>query len=174
MRILVIGGSGSGKSEYAEELLNSCQSKIYIATMQPFGREALQRIERHQKQRQAKGFKTLECYSDLSKLTEHQLPFGSSVLLECMGNLAANEMFGEKGEANAFDRIVDGIRLLDERCQNLVIVTNDVFCDGKNYTDETTRYIKLLADINRYLARKYETVTEVVCGIPLTLKGAEK
>jgi len=31
-----------------------------------------------------------------------------------------------------------------------------------------------MAEINRHLAERFETVTEVVCGIPLTLKGAEK
>ena len=37
MVILVTGGSGSGKSEYAERLLTLLQKKnrIYIATMQP-------------------------------------------------------------------------------------------------------------------------------------------
>lgn len=174
MRTLVIGGSGSGKSEYAEMLLENCQNKIYIATMQPFGEEARLRIARHQVRRKERGFKTLECYTDISKLSENQLPFGSSVLLECIGNLVANEMFGNNGEYGALERVINGIGLLEKRCQDIVAVTNDVFCDAESYTAETERYIKLMAEINRHLAERFETVTEVVCGIPLTLKGAEK
>ena len=174
MKILVIGGSGSGKSEYAESLLENCQNKIYIATMKPFGEEAESRIARHRQQRAQKGFTTLERYTDLGGLSESELPFGSSVLLECMGNLAANEMFGNDGEDGAFERITGGICLLEQRCQNIVVVTNDVFCGVQSYTAETRRYIKLLGEINCYIADRFDAVTEVVCGIPLMLKGAEK
>ncbi len=174
MRALVTGGSGSGKSEYAEKLLQNCKNKIYLATMQPFGEEADKRIAKHRQQRNGRSFKTLERYSDIAGLTEEQLPPSSSVLLECMGNLAANELFGDKGGADALKRILDGIMLLEKRCENLVVVTNDVFCDGCDHTAETKGYIKLLADINRRLAERFDIVTEVVCGIPLTLKGAEK
>ena len=61
MVILVIGGSGSGKSEYAEGRcvqLNT-KEKLYIATMEPFGEESLARIARHRRLRQGKGFDTL-------------------------------------------------------------------------------------------------------------------
>lgn len=174
MKALIIGGSGSGKSEYAESLLDGCQNKIYIATMQPFGQEAEKRIERHRRQRAEKGFKTVERYTDLGCITEQELPYGSSVIMECLGNLAANEMFGCKGECGAYERIVEGISLLEQRCDSLVVVTNDVFCDAENYSFETEKYIKLLAELNRCLAERFDTVAEVVCGIPLLLKGAEK
>ena len=40
MFTLVTGGSGSGKSEYAESLVDSWNDpKIYIATMMPFDEE---------------------------------------------------------------------------------------------------------------------------------------
>ncbi len=60
MMALVIGGSGSGKSSYAEELAVSLSSpaakKYYLATMQVFGREGEQRVERHRALRRGKGF----------------------------------------------------------------------------------------------------------------------
>ena len=142
--------------------------------MQPFGEEAEIRIAKHRLQRAEKGFVTLERYTDLGGLSESELPFGSSVLLECMGNLAANEMFGEKGEQGAFDRIAEGIGLLERRCDTLVVVTNDVFREAESHTAETERYMELLGSINSYMADRFDAVTEVVCGIPLTLKGAEK
>ena len=41
MLTLVIGGSASGKSEYAEQHVMSLNgARIYIATMEPFGKEA--------------------------------------------------------------------------------------------------------------------------------------
>lgn len=93
---LVTGGSGSGKSEYAESrvmaLARACPSlkKYYLATMIPYGKEGKERIERHKKLRKDKGFITLE----------HPFPSGDIeikekgiVLVECLGNLTANEMF---------------------------------------------------------------------------------
>lgn len=71
---LITGGSGSGKSEYAEaevmrlaELTES-KEKYYIATMFPYGEETLQKIQQHQKMRAGKGFRTLECYTDLQSM----------------------------------------------------------------------------------------------------------
>lgn len=96
---LVTGGSGSGKSEYAESrvmaLARACPSlkKYYLATMIPYGKEGKERIERHKKLRKDKGFITLE----------HPFPSGDLeikekgiVLVECLGNLTANEMFSSR------------------------------------------------------------------------------
>ena len=69
---LITGGSGSGKSEYAEECLLHMNSNnsvdktfIYLATMRPYGEEARKKIRRHHKLRAGKGFDTLECYDNL-------------------------------------------------------------------------------------------------------------
>ena len=59
---LVTGGSGSGKSEYAEQLImefgekEPWRKRYYLATMMPFGEETKQKIERHRKMREGKGF----------------------------------------------------------------------------------------------------------------------
>ena len=67
---LITGGSGSGKSAYAEKQVLAAGEgrRIYIATMIPYGEEGRQRVERHRKLRQEKQFETLECYTDLRRL----------------------------------------------------------------------------------------------------------
>ena len=49
MLFLITGGSGSGKSEYAEQMVLKLQKtpRLYIATMYPFDGECHQRIKRH-------------------------------------------------------------------------------------------------------------------------------
>ena len=49
MMILVTGGSGSGKSAFAEDCVVSCgeTERIYIATMYPFDEESRRRVQRH-------------------------------------------------------------------------------------------------------------------------------
>ena len=69
MLILVTGGAASGKSEHAEKIICArAHSKLYLATMQPFGKSARARIARHRKLREGKGFHTVERSLDLKGL----------------------------------------------------------------------------------------------------------
>lgn len=186
---IVYGGSASGKSSYAESFAMSLQGEgrlLYIATMYPYkwntteiDPETMQRIERHRAMRADKGFDTVECYRHV----EHIMAKRQDVLLlECMSNLLANEMYLEPDSNAGSDmaetmspvsnKIVQALIDLSTRVQDVVIVTNDVFSDGGSLTyDESTReYVKNLAEINCALARVAETVTEVVCGIPVIVK----
>lgn len=52
-----------------------------------------------------------------------------------------------------------------------MLVTNEVFSDGMEYETETENYVRLLGVINQRLAEAAEGVVEVVCGIPLAVKG---
>ena len=57
------------------------------------------------------------------------------------------------------------------KCENLTVVTNEVFSGGADYDDESLRYMRTLADLNRELAAQADLVVEVVCGLPNVLKG---
>lgn len=104
MITLITGGSGSGKSAYAEKYIchasneKGFKEKYYIATMQVFDDEGQRKIDRHRRLRAGKGFITIEQPRDIkdavSKLqSENSLKAGRLALLECMSNLVANEMF---------------------------------------------------------------------------------
>ena len=219
---IVYGGSASGKSSYAESFAMSLQGDgrlLYIATMYPYkwnttelDPETMQRIERHRAMRADKGFDTVECYRHVEHIVAKRQDV---LLLECMSNLLANEMYleqdsddGELAESmsevekagvdgnvgsdvektgiggNAGSgmsktmspvskKIVQALVALSARVQDVVIVTNDVFSDGGSLTyDESTReYVKNLAEINCALAWEAANVTEIVCGIPVKIKG---
>ena len=63
MIVLVTGGSGCGKSTWAEKLVSAlpAEKRVYIATMQVYDEESVQRVARHRAQRANKGFTTIEC-----------------------------------------------------------------------------------------------------------------
>lgn len=176
---LVTGGSGSGKSAYAEKLVTEQykkDSKYYIATMQVYDEEGKARIERHRQMRNGKGFTTIEqpayieeALTKIDKWEEKQCV----ALVECMSNLAANEIFQEEEirPYAAVERILKGIKTLSKHLHGLVIVTNNVFEDGIEYDAGTQEYLKALGQINEGLASMADTVTEVVVGIPVPLKG---
>lgn len=178
MMTVVTGGSGSGKSAYAEERVLSLKGRgrIYLATMIPWDEECRRKIERHRTMRAEKGFVTVEKYRDIH---EADIPGGSTVLLECMSNLAANELFDgteiqrdrerERAEQTA-EKIIMGVKELLRQSENLVVVTNEVFSDGNRYDRETECYRRLLGRINETMASMADEVVEVVYGIPVGLK----
>lgn len=183
---LVIGGSGSGKSEYAENLLEDSPGKYYIATMQVYDAEGRKKVARHQRLRAGKGFQTIEQPRNMHKaaeiVTRDRKETENEALLECMSNLVANEMFD--GETEDFasgmseteredflvEKVMGGIRTLAEKLDKLVIVSNNVFEDGISYDTQTMSYIRVLGRVNQELARMADHVTEVVVGIPIKVK----
>ena len=176
MFTLVIGGAASGKSQYAEGLVlrSPHRPRIYIATMEPFDAEGRARVEKHRRMRADKEFQTVERYTDLSSV---RLRSRGAVLLECVGNLAANELYSPAGAgsvAGAVSAIVDGVDALLEQCGDLVVVSNDVFIGGADYAGGTGDYLRLMANAGRELAKRADRVCEVVCGLPQYYKGAAK
>ena len=201
MIILVLGGSGSGKSEFAENYIireNKYSTCYYLATMMAGeDEETKNRIERHRKLRKDKGFVTVEQAFDIEKCICRIKP-ETAVLLEDLSNLLANEMFAredrkafeenkgdfdEKGlegncksgkEYPVTERIEEGISKLNNHCGLLLIVSNNIFEDGIEYDDTTKEYIRSLAGLNKDIAAVADEVWEVVCGIPVPHKGEKK
>lgn len=173
MVVLVTGGAGSGKSAIAEEicmkLSERLSTRIYIATMKIWDNECQKRVEKHRKQREGKGFITIEIPEKLSERVP-EIKSGSVVLLECMSNLLANEQFG----GGDTDNIYRGIDKLISDMKSVVIVTNEIFTDVKPKDIEMRKYIKNLGNINQYIAKKSDIVIEAVNGISYLWKGEKK
>ena len=168
MTAITTGGTKDDKSHLAESLLGGFSRKIYIATMQPYGEEAHAAIERHRRIRSGKGFETIEKYTDID---ETELPRDCSILLECMANLCANEMFRYDVINDPTERIMRGIMHLQNCSRELVIVTNNVGSDGIIYSPETEKYIEVMGRVNALTADIADNVVECVYGVPVVLKG---
>ncbi|MCR5608424.1 MAG: bifunctional adenosylcobinamide kinase/adenosylcobinamide-phosphate guanylyltransferase [Lachnospiraceae bacterium] len=177
MLALIIGGSGSGKSQYAEDYICSLsenKEKYYIATMKIYDDEMEKKVERHRNMRKNKGFITIEQPQNIGDAILKMKSDNNNALLECMSNLVANEMFcdNEFKDDSIADIIVNDIIKLYSKMDNLVIVTNNIHEDGMEYDIETKNYMRTLGIINNKLASYADTVIEVVVGIPVVYKGA--
>lgn len=176
MITFVYGGSSSGKSSFAETLLsqNDKATKYYLATMDAYDAESIKRIERHRKLRSGKGFKTIERPRDIYKAAESITDRGdSAVLLECMSNLVANEMFATEemlSPSECTTKVMADIKQLIKATTDLIIVSNNIFEDGITYDDGTKAYLEALGTINQQLACISDQVYEVVVGIPIRIK----
>lgn len=176
MVILISGGSGSGKSAYGERLMEElcgALQKYYIAAMEVVDEESGQRVERHRRQRAGKGFITVERARDVQLAASGME--GQAALLECVSNLTANEMFGQKNPLSAdyvVDKVCRDIGELADRLELLCVVTNNVFEGGICYDATTISYLEAMGRINERLAEMADVVTEVVAGIPIPVKPA--
>lgn len=170
MKILLTGGSACGKSTFAEKLAMSLPSpRIYIATMIPYGDDGPARVARHRAQRAGMGFETVERYTGIAAI---QLPHCGTALLECLCNLTANEMFEQDGaKEDVVQAVLDGVSNLARQVRHLIIVTNEVAGDGVGYKESVRGYVAALGEINRRLAAEFDCACELVCGIPIALKG---
>ncbi len=175
MTIMILGGSASGKSKIAEDTICSlCSSrKYYIATMKVGNdEENIERVAKHREQRKEKNFVTIECPCNIENALK-EMDTQKNVLLECVSNLAANEMFFGTEITSIEDtvnNVVNGIKTLAKECDNLVIVSNNIFESGSEYDESTRDYIKALGQINRELIDVSDEAYEAVVGIKVRIK----
>lgn len=173
--VLVIGGSGSGKSAYAEELACALaaeerMTKYYLATMQVFDEEGRRKAERHRMQRSGRGFLTVEQPVRIADALFRMENGKRTVLLECISNLTANEMFADariRAKEEVVECILKGVERLRKKTTHLVVVSNNVFEDGVVYDPATTDYIDAMGKINQALAARAQQVLEIVAGISI-------
>lgn len=170
MRILLLGGSKSGKSSLAQSIIKRLAKGplIYLATMEPTDKEDDERIKRHIEDRAGMGFLTLERGRDIASLP---IPEDASVLLDSVTALLANEMFGEGFAPEAHKKVSHEILAVSRSCANIVCVADEIFRDGNEFDAATEAYRRGLALVCRALAEEFDAAAEVSCGIPKLFKG---
>lgn len=173
MLIVITGGSGSGKSKFAEDILGALvpEEKVYLATMEDIDGEMKSRIRNHRDMRRDKNFRTIEQGTSLETLS---LKGEKGVLLECMSNLLANEMYKKGGVVrnDVAMHILNGVAVLKEQTEHVVIVTNEM-CSDVPPGSEMKQYLKEAGVMNQSLVKESDIFVEVVYGIPLVHKGKE-
>ncbi len=165
MTVLVTGTPQSGKSEFAENMaVHTGGNRYYIATMKIIDDAGKERVKRHRKQREGKGFITIEQEYRIKDVTDRiEDPGEATVLLECVSNLVGNEMHddpdrimlinsGASGCERFAEEVADEIRQLSDSVGNLIIVTATYEEDGEGYDDDTRLFVKLLKSVNEKLS----------------------
>jgi len=156
MIYLFEGFPDSGKSKLAENLVCEVSNeadRFYLATMIPFGEEGKVRIEKHKRLRAGKGFTTIEMPFDIDKAIAFiENPSTACVLVECISNMVANEMFERKTHKEDIPNVIlSQIKSLSESVNNLVIVTNRFDFSSPEYDEETIEYIEVMEKTNDLL-----------------------
>lgn len=173
MRILLVGGSKSGKSGLAQYMVRELAAgapMYYWATMEPTDGEDRRRIARHLRERDGWGFITVERGRELTGALDRVAP-GGAVLFDSVTALLANEMFsGPEPDASAPERAAEELLELSRRAAHLVCVCDDIFRDAGRYDAWTECYRRGLAAVCRTLAAEFDEVYEVTAGLAAPLR----
>jgi histidinol-phosphate/aromatic aminotransferase/cobyric acid decarboxylase-like protein/adenosyl cobinamide kinase/adenosyl cobinamide phosphate guanylyltransferase len=176
-RVLVLGGSRSGKSRHAEQLLAGAASVTYVATAQgdPADAEWTARIERHRTRRPA-GWSTAET-TDPAKLI-HRADAGA-LLIDSVTTWLAQVMddcgcWSEVKPEDADLRLGDAIDTLIDAwaaaAVSVVAVSDEVGSGIVPATASGRRFRDALGELNQRLAAAADEVWLVTAGIPRRLR----
>ena len=177
MLVFISGGVRSGKSTLGENLTEKIAEgrKVYLATSIAHDEEMIKRILLHKQQRSGKGYLTIEKSTDIGEVAV-DIENGDTLLLDCLGNLLANEMFSDKTmqeKESISEKIFSEICLLNEKAEHMIIISNDVFSDGCMYSDSVVEYIDMLAVLHIKIAGISDKAIECTAGNYFLHKGRE-
>ncbi|SHE69504.1 adenosylcobinamide kinase /adenosylcobinamide-phosphate guanylyltransferase [Ferrithrix thermotolerans DSM 19514] len=169
---LVLGGTRSGKSAYAETILARAGGVTYVAPTQlgKDDRELLRRVQRH-RERRPDTWHTHEVI-DLEELVgflyqKQRYP----VLLDSFGSLVARAMedWDEEG-ARAY--LLSVIEAIVRSGNSHVVVSEEVGLSLHPLTKVGRDFVDLLGMCNQRIAKSAKDVVLIVAGLPLVLKGS--
>lgn len=164
---LVIGGAASGKSAYAERLVEASRNPLtYIATAEAHDDEMRVKIAAHRARRSA-GWQTVEAPRDIAGVLGDVMA-DRVVLIDCVTLWLTNLLLDEADLIAAENGL---LKALNAAPMPVVIVTNDV---GGGIVPEHAlgrRFRAAQGRLNQSLAARADNVVAVIAGLPLALKG---
>jgi len=164
---LVLGGARSGKSVYAEKLLeNSGKPMVYIATGEARDGEMSERIRLHQ-QRRGADWQTIETPIEVCKALQ-EVTGENIVLLDCVTLWVSNLMAAECDVGAEVQKLCRFLAVLP--C-DIIIVSNEVGLGivpdnalARRFRDETGQANQMIADA-------CDKVVFVAAGQAMVMKG---
>ena len=165
---LVLGGARSGKSRYAESLVEGQSGGcLYLATGAAGDAEMAVRIQAHRERRGAR-WRTVEAPLDLVAGIEAAVGRDRCVLVDCLTLWLSNLMAaGRDIEAEA----VALLRALPRLAGPAVLVANEV---GLGIVPENAlarQFRDLAGHLNQAVAEAAQSVVFVAAGLPIHLKS---
>ncbi len=170
MITFICGGVRSGKSSFAENYIcDKSKNKIYLATAIAYDDEMRKRVDLHKESRSGQGWITIEKSTSITDAT-----FGREaiVLLDCLTNLVANEMYlCNLGVEAVVSKVFTQLLEVAKQVKELVIVSNDIFSAVDDYSHETLQYMKALGRLHCLITKEATSCYELNYKIATKMKG---
>lgn len=166
---LITGGQRSGKSSFAERYaLSLSDSPVYMATSRIWDDDYLQRIQRHQKDR-GDQWQNIE---EEKHLSQHSLNH-SVIVIDCVTLWTTNFFFDQSEDSldDIFQAVLAEFQKFTQNNNHYIFVTNEIGLGGISIDPVQRRFTDLLGWINQAIAKQADSVTFMVSGLPMQLKG---
>jgi adenosylcobinamide kinase / adenosylcobinamide-phosphate guanylyltransferase len=166
---LVLGGARSGKSRYAERIVEGAAAAgTYCATAEAGDAEMAARIAAH-RARRGRFWQTVEAPLALVPVMASEPTRGRPLLVDCLTLWLSNLLLAGKPIEEETERLCAALRLADGP---IVLVANEV---GMGLVPETPlgrRFRDAAGRLNQDVAAIADRVVFVAAGLPLVLKDA--
>jgi adenosyl cobinamide kinase/adenosyl cobinamide phosphate guanylyltransferase len=165
---LVLGGARSGKSRFAESMLDGwADRRVYLATAEAGDAEMAERI-RHHRERRGDSWDTVEEPLALPKALARE--GGAAVLVDCLTLWLANLMQGGRDVEAATTALT---AVLARRTAPAVLVSNEVGWGIVPDNPLARAFRDAAGRMNQAVAAAADRVVLVVAGLPLLLKDGK-
>jgi adenosylcobinamide kinase/adenosylcobinamide-phosphate guanylyltransferase len=167
--LLVLGGARSGKSAYAQAVVErSGLERVFLATAEAGDAEMAERIGRHRADRYDT-WRTVEEPLDLPGVLAREAQLGRAVLADCLTLWLSNVMLAGRDPDRETKRLVAALRA----CPGpTVLVSNEVGFGLVPDTPLGRTFRDAQGQLNAAVAGACEAVVMLVAGCPLPLKPA--
>ena len=170
---LVLGGARSGKSAFAEELIEAHRSHIdsdqaiYLATAEPRDAEMRARIEAH-KARRGTGWRTLEVPVALTQslATEN----GGPILVDCLTLWLTNLLLDARTLEEEITTLVEALAARASGHPPLVLVSNEVGLGIIPDNALARAFRDAAGHMHQQVADVAQQVVFTAAGLPMVLK----
>ena len=166
---LVLGGGRSGKSRYAEGLMEFLAPRIYLATAEAGDKEMAARIEEH-KQRRGRGWQTVEEPLDIAAALNAHSGRQKPVLVDCLTLWMSNLMAAGRDAEDEIEALVDCLGGLPGP---VVLVSNEVGMGIVPDNALARAYMDNAGRMNQVVAAAAQRVVSITAGLPRVLKDTE-
>ena len=164
---LILGGARSGKSRFAENIINQAGGGIYIATGRAWDDEMVNRIDLH-KQSRGELWQTIEEPLDLCTTLAACNKTGTlPVLVDCLTLWVTNLMLEDRDIALETDRLCEMLPTLDIP---VLLVSNEVGFGIVPENAMARAFRDHVGRLHQRIAELADRVTLVVAGIPMSVK----
>ncbi len=173
--IFISGSVRSGKTAFAEKMVRAFLEKnnraVYVATAQSTDEEMEERIVRHQKDREQSEIQWYTIEAQSLHVIVSQLTKQDVVLVDCVTNWVANEMFGVERHENLEEYLLQTIEALQRACKQIIFVSNELFSAGVKENKEVKAYMRLLGNIHQQIVVRSEAAFSIQYGVIKKHKG---
>jgi adenosylcobinamide kinase/adenosylcobinamide-phosphate guanylyltransferase len=165
-KTLIIGAAASGKSQYAEDILNNnVGKKLYLASANIYDEEMQEKVNKH-KDRRGSEWTTIAEPLDAVHYIEN-LNSKEIMLFDCATMWLTNHFLEKSNIYHEIDLLVNSIK---SSKGSIITVTNEVGSGIVPDNSMAREFRELQGKLNQKLATVASLVVTVIAGIPLILK----